>query len=41
MGQFIVRAFLNYIESHPAIIEQLVEEVVTYAINELRKHNNG
>jgi hypothetical protein len=35
----ILKLALKYLESHPQIIEQLIEELVTAIINEVKAHN--
>lgn len=37
MGQLIVKAFLSYLDSHPELIEQVVQEVITALMAELAK----
>lgn len=37
MGDIIVKAFVKYIESHPDVVEKLVEAIVNKLIEELKK----
>jgi hypothetical protein len=34
---FIVKAFVSYLESHPQVVESLVEAAVKYILAELKK----
>lgn len=37
IGDLIVKAFIKYVESHPDVIEKLVESMVNKLIEELKK----
>ena len=37
MVNLLVKALINYIEKHPDVIEQLVEQLVMKLIDELKK----
>lgn len=38
MGNLIVQAFLKYVESHPEVLEQLVEKVVPALVDAIVAH---
>lgn len=39
MGQFIVNAFLKYIQSHPEVLEKLIHQLVQYLLDQLTDTN--
>ncbi len=37
LGDLIIKAFVKYVESHPDVVEKLVEQLVAKLIEELKK----